>query len=54
MSTTSKESTTGPSKPTALVVGAGIGGLAAGIALRDAGWNVRSQQQGEAQLARIA
>ena len=27
--------------PTALIVGAGIGGLSAGIALRRAGWNVR-------------
>ena len=26
---------------TALIVGAGIGGLAAGIALRKAGWNIR-------------
>ena len=28
-------------KRTALIVGAGIGGLSAGIALRQAGWNVR-------------
>ena len=28
-------------KRTALIVGAGIGGLAAAIALRQAGWNVR-------------
>ncbi len=27
--------------PTALIVGAGIGGLSAGIALRQAGWNIR-------------
>ena len=27
--------------PTALIVGAGIGGLAAGVALRRAGWQVR-------------
>ena len=30
-----------PMKRTALIVGAGIGGLSAGIALRQAGWNVR-------------
>ena len=30
-----------PMKRTALIVGAGIGGLAAAIALRQAGWNVR-------------
>ena len=30
-----------PVSRTALIVGAGIGGLAAGIALRQAGWNVR-------------
>ncbi len=30
-----------PSLPTALIVGAGIGGLAAGLALRRAGWHVR-------------
>ena len=28
-------------RPTALIVGAGIGGLAAGLALRRAGWDVR-------------
>src|SRR4051794_40696896 len=27
--------------PTALIVGAGIGGLAAGVALRRAGWDIR-------------
>lgn len=32
---------------TALIVGAGIGGLAAGIALRDAGWNVRVFERAE-------
>lgn len=35
----SSAATTG--RPTALIVGAGIGGLAAGVALRRAGWNVR-------------
>ncbi len=30
---------------TALIVGAGIGGLAAGIALRRAGWTVRIYEQ---------
>ncbi len=35
------ELTSGPSPPTALIVGGGIGGLAAGIALRRAGWRVR-------------
>jgi 2-polyprenyl-6-methoxyphenol hydroxylase-like FAD-dependent oxidoreductase len=30
-----------PIRPTVLIVGAGIGGLAAGLALKRAGWNVR-------------
>ena len=37
--------------PTALIVGAGIGGLAAGIALRRAGWNVRIFERADAPRA---
>ena len=33
------------SPPTALIVGAGIGGLAAGLALRRAGWQVRIHER---------
>jgi 2-polyprenyl-6-methoxyphenol hydroxylase-like FAD-dependent oxidoreductase len=32
---------------TALIVGAGIGGLSAAIALRQAGWNVRIFERAE-------
>src|SRR5262249_34702222 len=37
----SMASARGPNERTALIVGAGIGGLAAGVALRHVGWNIR-------------